>query len=64
MDIDISKSLREGINVIVAGKLLWIQIKHIQLPNFCYRYGRLDHVLKTCETIMAEEDDLNLQYGS
>ncbi|KAJ8444433.1 hypothetical protein Cgig2_005955 [Carnegiea gigantea] len=57
VDIDISKPLRQGIDVM-------IQLKYVKLPDFCYGCGLLGHVLKDCEVVEAEEDDPNLQYSS
>ncbi|KAJ8437316.1 hypothetical protein Cgig2_015047 [Carnegiea gigantea] len=38
--------------------------KPLRLPDFCYDCGKLGHVLKGCETVEAEEGDLDLQYGA
>ncbi|KAJ8436632.1 LOW QUALITY PROTEIN: hypothetical protein Cgig2_029878 [Carnegiea gigantea] len=62
VDIDITKPLRRGINVMIAGKSIWIRFKYVKLPNFCYGCGKLAHILKGCNTIEAEEGDPRLQY--
>ncbi|KAJ8443086.1 hypothetical protein Cgig2_030854 [Carnegiea gigantea] len=39
--------------------LVWVKIKYVKLPNFCYGCGMLSHVLKGCDTMnsnRAEED--------
>ena len=63
VDIDISKPLRKGINVVVVGKPIWIWFKYVKLLAFCYGCGKLGHILKGCDTIEANEDGPNLQYG-
>ena len=64
VDIDITKPLRRGINVMIAGKPIWIRFKYVKLLDFCYGCGKLGHILKGCNTIEAEEGDPGLQYGA
>lgn len=64
VDVDISKPLQRGINVVVAGKPIWIRFKYVKLLDFCHGCGKLGHLLKGCDTIDAEEDDPNLQHGT
>jgi len=45
-DIEVAKPLRREVNVLLAGKPTWIQIKNVKLPDFCYGCGRLGHLLK------------------
>jgi len=64
VDIDITKPLQRGINVMIAGKPIWIRFKYVKLPDFCYGCGKLGHVLKGCNTIETEERDPGLQHGA
>jgi len=64
VDVDVSKPLRRGVNVLLGGKPKWIQIKYVKLPDFCYGCGRLGHVLKGCDLTVEDSDGAGLQYGS
>ncbi|KAJ8425500.1 hypothetical protein Cgig2_015893 [Carnegiea gigantea] len=63
-DTDISKPLRKGIGVTVAGETMWIRFKFVKLPDSCYGCGRLVRTLKDCEIVVAEDDDPDLHYSA
>ncbi|KAJ8448892.1 hypothetical protein Cgig2_030748 [Carnegiea gigantea] len=50
--------------MVIVGKPLWIRFKYVKLPDYCYGCGKLGHVLKGCDTIIADDGDPNLQYGA
>jgi hypothetical protein len=62
--IDTRKPLRRGI--LVEGEEdeedCWCRIYYKFIPNFCYVYGRLDHVEKESNSY-AEEEARIRQYG-
>jgi len=63
-DVDVYKPLRRGVKTVLCGKTIWIRLKYVKLPDFCYACGKLSHSYKSCEQFaegMVEED---LQYGS
>ncbi|KAJ8452677.1 hypothetical protein Cgig2_005013 [Carnegiea gigantea] len=62
--IDISKPLRRGIHIQIADKQLWIRFNYVKLSEFCYRCGKLGHVLISCDLISKIKDEANLQYGA
>jgi len=64
VDLDVNKPLRRGVRVLLAGKPIWIQIKYLKLPDFCYGCGRLGHVLKGCDLVDEGSDVSSLQYGA
>ena len=66
--IDVTRRLIRGRKTKVEdGVDWWVLFKYEHLPNFCYRYGLLEHDLKECpkskgearNTVMAD-----LQYGA
>lgn len=58
-----NKPLRRGTNLTVGAEEedRWISIPIEKLEDFCYKCGRLGHVLKECEE-EGSEDDQDLQY--
>ena len=47
--IHATKKLIRGKKVTIeGGETRWVFFKYERLPNFCYRYGRLDHGEKEC----------------
>ncbi|KAJ8422345.1 hypothetical protein Cgig2_006315 [Carnegiea gigantea] len=64
VDIDVERPLHRGVSVKMGGKPMWIKIKYVKLPKFCYRCGRLGHVVKECETTTDDVAKEELQYGS
>ena len=64
VDVDISKPLRRGIRTIVGGATIWIRLKYVKLPDFCYICGRLGHDYKSCEMFTEGMQEDDLQYGS
>ncbi|KAJ8443394.1 hypothetical protein Cgig2_018827 [Carnegiea gigantea] len=64
VELDITKSLRRGIRMVVRGKTLWIRLGYVKLPDFCYGCGKLGHVLKGCDAVGDTDSDVSaLQYG-
>ena len=64
VDVDVFRPLRRGVRTVVGGATLWIRLKYVKLPDFCYACGKLGHSYKNCDQFvegMAEDD---LQYGS
>lgn len=58
--LDVSKPLHLGTRVKVGEKdARWIPLKYKRLANFCYVYGRIDHLLRDCEEggVEVEEND-------
>lgn len=56
ININVEKPLKRGTNVKIgsmAGKT-WIPITYEKLPDFCYYYGKLGHVLHECDEEGAE----------
>ena len=63
VDVDITKTLRRGMRVMLKGRPIWISFKYVKLPEFCYDCGRLGHVLASCDLHQEVEDEPDLQYG-
>ena len=66
--IEITRKLIRGRKITFeAGGARWVHFKYERLPNFCYRYGLLEHDLKDClegsGNDKAEERG-DLQYGA
>ena len=61
--IDIRKPLRRGIKLTVGSRKedQWFQIQYERLPNFCYGYGVLGHIVEDCDKEFAK--DKPKQYG-
>lgn len=52
---------------IEGGESKWVNFKYKRLPNFCYRYGLLNHALKDCtdnQDQSKSREDNQLQYGA
>jgi len=49
VDVDIRKPLRRGVKTIVRDTTIWIRLKYVKLPDFCYACGLLGHNYQTCE---------------
>ena len=64
VDIDVSKPLRRGIRTIVGGATIWIRLKYVKLPDFCYACGKLGHGFKSCDFFSEGVSEDELQYGS
>jgi len=62
VDMDVEHLLRRGISIKMGGKPIWI--KYVKLLKFCYRCGRLGHVVKECETTADDVAEEELQYSS
>ncbi|KAJ8426111.1 hypothetical protein Cgig2_031778 [Carnegiea gigantea] len=41
VDIDITKLLRRGVRITADGNPIWIRLKCVRLPDFCYACGKL-----------------------
>ncbi|KAJ8443363.1 hypothetical protein Cgig2_015844 [Carnegiea gigantea] len=61
-DIDVWKPLRHGASVKMKDKTIWVRIKYVKVPTFCYGCGKLGHVLNSCNIVAKSE--LDLQYGA
>ena len=68
MRIDVTKRLVRGKKITIEGrKGRWVQLKYERLPNFCYRCGFLNHILKDCSEPgeqTAVGGDEELLYGA
>jgi len=64
VDIDVSKPLWRGIRTSVGGATIWIRLKYVKLPDFCYACGKLGHGYKSCEHFSDGMMEDELQYGS
>ena len=62
-DIDVERPLCRGVSVKMDGKPMWIKIKYVKVPEFCYGCGCLGHVLKDCNVILCEDTKEELQDG-
>ena len=49
VDVDVSKPMRRGIRTIVGEATMWIHLKYVKLPDFCYACRLLGHSYKCCE---------------
>ncbi|KAL8510505.1 hypothetical protein ACS0TY_017356 [Phlomoides rotata] len=65
VEVDITRPLMKGIQIRVAGEMLWLPLKYESLPFYCYCCGVVGHFFKECkfydrdETLNPEE----LSYG-
>ena len=64
VEVDIRKSLRRGVKTIMRDTIIWIRVKYVKLPDFCYACGLLGHNYKNCEHYVEGLDEEELQYGS
>ena len=65
--IDATKKLIRGKRITIEGsESRWVQFKYERLPNFCYRYGLLNHALKDCPASSGNGRTVEegLQYGA
>ena len=63
VDVDISKPLRRGVRTVVGGATIWIRLRYVKLPDFCYACGRLGHDFKSCDLFLEGTSEDDLQYG-
>ena len=63
VDIDITKLLRRGVHITADGNPIWIRLKYVRLPDFCYACGKLGRVYNNCELINPTVPEAQLQYG-
>lgn len=56
VSLDISKPLRRGVKLNIAGPMggSWIPLQYEGLPDCCFHCGKLDHLLKDCEDNFSE----------
>lgn len=56
--LDISKPLRIGfmVNTEESSESCWVTIRYERIPEFCFLYGKIGHVVKECaERKVGEE---------
>ncbi|KAJ8434216.1 hypothetical protein Cgig2_029740 [Carnegiea gigantea] len=63
VDVDITKPLHRGMHIKVDGKLKWINLKYIKLPDFCYMCRLLGHVYERCELYNGGTPETDVQYS-
>ena len=67
VQIDATKKLIHGKRITIeGGESRWVQFKYERLPNFCYRFGLLNHAHKDCPTssVNGQTVEEGLQYGA
>nr|POE89124.1 uncharacterized protein CFP56_70455 [Quercus suber] len=68
VSIDVTKKLIRGKKInIKGGEIRWVNFKYERLPDFCYKYGMLDHAIKECPKGSLENGlvgEGSLQYGA
>ena len=64
VDINIHKPLRRGVKTIVRDSPMWIRLRYVKLPDFCYVCGLLGHSFKSCEHYVDGMEEEDIQYGS
>ena len=64
VDVDIRKPLRRGVKTLVRGTAIWIRLKYVKLPDFCYACGLLGHTYRSCGLFEEGMEEDELQYGS
>jgi len=52
VDVDVTKSLMRGIRIVIAQKPIWITLRCVKLPDFCYGCGMLGHIYKSVATLI------------
>ena len=62
-DIAIDRPLKGGQNVVLESRSMWIDLRFVKLPDFCYVCGMLRHVTKGCALYNPNLSDSELQYG-
>jgi len=40
-DVNVFKPLQRGVKTVVGGSTIWIHLKYVKLPDFCYACGKL-----------------------
>lgn len=57
--VDITQPITRGRTINVKGVSYWIPLTYENLPQLCFRYGKIMHELQ-----LYEKDGLKLNYGS
>ena len=63
VDIAIDKPLKRGQKVALEGRIVWIDLRYVKLPDFYYICGMLGHVTKGCDYYNPQCPESELQYG-
>ncbi|KAJ8426113.1 hypothetical protein Cgig2_031780 [Carnegiea gigantea] len=63
VDIDITKLLRRGVRITADGNPIWIRLKYVRLPDFCYACGKRGRVCNNCKLFNPAVPEAVLQYG-
>ncbi|KAJ8430665.1 hypothetical protein Cgig2_033821 [Carnegiea gigantea] len=53
VDTDVRRPPSRGVRIKMKDKTIWIPLKFVKHPNFCYEYGRIGHVPKNYEVCGA-----------
>ena len=64
VDVDIRRPLRRGVKTVVRDSTIWIRLKYVRLPDFCYVCGLLGHTYQNCERYDERQEEEGMQYGS
>ena len=62
-DIAIDRPLKRGQRVALDGRTVWIDLRFVKLPDFCYVCGMLGHVTKGCGLYNPSVAVSDFQYG-
>ena len=64
VDIDVTKPLVRGMNVMATKASLLVKLKYVRLFDFCYECVRVGHVLRGYDTVDPNIKEDLLQYGN
>jgi len=51
VDVDVHRPLQRGVKTIVEGTTIWIQLKYVKLPDFCYACASWGIVIRTVKSL-------------
>ncbi|KAJ8443408.1 hypothetical protein Cgig2_024185 [Carnegiea gigantea] len=64
VDIDVTKPLVRGMNVMGMKASLLVKLKYVRLPDLCYGCVCVGHVLRGCDIVDRNIEEDLLQYGN
>ncbi|KAG1326735.1 hypothetical protein COCNU_01G006690 [Cocos nucifera] len=64
VQVDLSRPLRPGVDIVASGKRRWRQFKYENIPILCFMCGRVGHLEEECSRIDPEEVERRKKAGS